>query len=1530
MSLLLGILPSSAAAAASISGTVTAEDTEDPLEFVSVCIYEAGGSGSFVDCDSTGAAGDYSVTVPGADNYVIRFGAPFESGYVDEYWNDKPTFSAADPIAVGAEEVRAGIDVELEPEATIGGTITDADSAEPIEGIEACAYFAADQSFADCGTTDSSGAYLLTGLPGDSYKVRFDPGFECEFLGCDEYLTQYYDGATSFGGADVINVASGDGQTGIDATMHKGGRVSGTVTDTAEAPLESVEVCIYRSGSFFWVDCAFTDASGDYFLSALQADDYVVRFDPPFGANYVREFFDDKTSFNSADEIEVFLNEETSGVDAELEEGGIIEGVVTEAGSGEPLDVITACAHPAGGEENINCGSADASGNYAINQLPTGSYKVRFFSQESCEEESCIRANYLTQYYDEKDSFATADAVAVTAGGAVSGINAAMQPGGQIKGTVTAEDTGEPLADASVCASSGSGFESTCASADSGGEYTIPALPTGSYRVSVSPGFSCGSEGCGSANYVPEYYNDKENFQEADPVAVTAGSDVPGIDVTLAVGAQIQGTVTDADAGEPIAGIGVCVDEGGFQLSCRSTDGDGEYTLNQLRPGTHLVRFAPGASCGPESCESQNYLRQWYDGKSSLASADPVVVAAPGELINGIDAAMQPGGVIEGTVTGFDTGEPVGGISVCAEGSSGAEFRCDSTDSGGQYSIVALQTGSYRVRFSAITSCSEEVCSRPNYLGQYFDDKDAFGEADLVSVTAGQTVSAVDASLDAGGQIKGVVTDQGTGEPLEGVPACASGAGSPEFVEGACSETDDEGKYTINGLSTGSFVVQFNNCAVFSCGLEEYAREYYDGKASRDLADPIAVTAGSAVNGIGASLVAGGEISGNVIDSLTEEPVGNIQVCARLTGDETSGGCSETDTAGNYTINQLPIGNYLVRFEAGFECIGETCAQQEYAPQHYDGKLLAGEASLVAVSTPGSEVTGIDAEMQQGGSIAGTITDAGNGEPAPGVSICAYQAGDDAFGGCTETDGDGTYEINALAPVDHKVEFGPGIFCEEGECFSPDYGIEYWDEKSSYATADLVSVTTGAVHGDIDAAMSPPPEGQPPVNTVAPVLSGTPEVGETLSCSQGSWDNEPTEYDYAWRRNGVLSGGQTATTYVVQGTDVGATLRCEVTATNADGSDTAQSNGLVVATPAPVNTTPPALTGTPAVGETLSCSQGSWEYTPTAFAYSWRRGATLISGENSSSYVVQNPDRGFNVSCEVTASNSGGATTAASNAFSIPAPPGAPVETTPPVLTGTAAVGQTLVCSNGAWENSPTEFDHAWRRSGSPIPGEAASSYVIAASDAGHAIGCEVTATNATGSAAALSNTLQVPASAPVDVPVPSDPEPDEPEQGSESTSRPSPTPPQVPSLPRLAPEVTPGKASAAGSAKYEGGAVLLTLKCSGPGACKGLAKLTVRDTSKRKSKRKNMRRAQRSRKRSKTVVVGKSQFSIAAGSRKVVKIRLNGKGKAMLRKAGKQALRLKLAGTGIRPTTIVVKPAKSKSKSKRKRAPRGRRSAQH
>jgi Bacterial Ig-like domain (group 3)/Glycosyl hydrolases family 16 len=89
-----------------------------------------------------------------------------------------------------------------------------------------------------------------------------------------------------------------------------------------------------------------------------------------------------------------------------------------------------------------------------------------------------------------------------------------------------------------------------------------------------------------------------------------------------------------------------------------------------------------------------------------------------------------------------------------------------------------------------------------------------------------------------------------------------------------------------------------------------------------------------------------------------------------------------------------------------------------------------------------------------------------------------------------------------------------------------------------------------------------------------------------------------------------------------------------------------------VAAPAPVNTGEPVVTGTVAAGDTLSTTDGTWDNSPTAFSYQWQRcgtdgtGCINISGATSSNYIVASDDAGHTIEAQVTATNSGGSTTA--------------------------------------------------------------------------------------------------------------------------------------------------------------------------------------------------------------------------------------------------------------------------------------------
>jgi Bacterial Ig-like domain (group 3) len=100
-----------------------------------------------------------------------------------------------------------------------------------------------------------------------------------------------------------------------------------------------------------------------------------------------------------------------------------------------------------------------------------------------------------------------------------------------------------------------------------------------------------------------------------------------------------------------------------------------------------------------------------------------------------------------------------------------------------------------------------------------------------------------------------------------------------------------------------------------------------------------------------------------------------------------------------------------------------------------------------------------------------------------------------------------------------------------------------------------------------------------PVNTGLPVISGTLEQGDTLSVSDGTWSNNPTEFRYVWQdcsSAGTCTDikGATSDTYTLQAADVGSTIRSTVTATNAGGSGSATSSATTVVLPAGELTTP--------------------------------------------------------------------------------------------------------------------------------------------------------------------------------------------------------------------------------------------------------------------------------------------------------------------------------------------------------------------
>jgi len=205
---------------------------------------------------------------------------------------------------------------------------------------------------------------------------------------------------------------------------------------------------------------------------------------------------------------------------------------------------------------------------------------------------------------------------------------------------------------------------------------------------------------------------------------------------------------------------------------------------------------------------------------------------------------------------------------------------------------------------------------------------------------------------------------------------------------------------------------------------------------------------------------------------------------------------------------------------------------------------------------------------------------------------------------------------------------------------------------------------------------------------------------------------------------------------------------------------------------APTPATPPAIVGTAQSGIQLAGAPGTWSGgKPVAFTYQWSTcdaagaGCVALPGATLETYKPTSADVGHALALTVTATTSSGTATAASPptlAVRVGGAPGTtpPAVISPPTVTGTLQVGQTLTGAVGTWSGSPTSFAYEWRRCDAAgagcttIVGATTSSYALTPDDIGATLSLIVTATAKGGSQATVVPTTQAIAAAPVPAPL--------------------------------------------------------------------------------------------------------------------------------------------------------------------------------
>jgi Carboxypeptidase regulatory-like domain len=639
-------------------------------------------------------------------------------------------------------------------------------------------------------------------------------------------------------------------------------------------------------------------------------------------------------------------------------------------------------------------------------------------------------------------------------------------------GSVTGQavsPSGQPLRDVCVSAYGPGGVRSAVTRPD--GQFLVSGLPPGSYRLRYS--------GCGdSAQYQAQWYGGAAQQSSARPVMVAAAGLAPVAPVTMRTLAEQSGVADvispvspaaaarslQEDLGLPVYGAsaaasmpkpavvqsakgghisgvvtspagrglkGICVEAlspssnaFGFAVTGKT----GRYRTSRVQAGSYDVIFIAG--CG----NTGSWLVQVYKDHETLKRPTTVAVRR-GKTTSGIDATLRPGGEISGTITG-KAGAKLSRVCVAPIGPPGRLYLGAESVRGGVYHLRGLPAGTYRIEYAP---CAQSLAA---YAPAWWHNSQFQSRAQKLKVNAGQRRTGINEVLPIGGVISGTVTDTDNaavkGICVFALPASENGGGifSVGFGGGPSPpSTNSAGHYTLTGLATGSYQIQF------SLGCPNNGNY-----VAADYPENVFVRDGQTKTGVDETLQIGATISGVVTSAATGKPLPGI--CVEVQ-DESANSyyfeAARSGSGGGYRLNQVPTGSYLVWFSGG---CGNTGS---YAPRAY-GNTSVFAPQPIKVTTPGQAVTGIGAAMQPGATITGAVTSSG-GRKLSGICVYAEVLGGQ---GGEANSADGHYWLGNLPPGQYDLSFSTG--CGDNADLA---GVSYGSPANPPAVSAPAGTTTG-------------------------------------------------------------------------------------------------------------------------------------------------------------------------------------------------------------------------------------------------------------------------------------------------------------------------------------------------------------------------------------------------------------------------------------------------------------------------------------
>lgn len=532
----------------------------------------------------------------------------------------------------------------------------------------------------------------------------------------------------------------------------------------------------------------------------------------------------------------------------------------------------------------------------------------------------------------------------------------------------------------------------------------------------------------------------------------------------------LQGTVTEA--GNPsvipqgfVNAIPFGVDV--FNSFSAPIDGAGNYSLN-LPPGRYVLQTNGHPEHVREAwpditCANERLCSPFYGGQ---------VIEVGSGTLSTHDFDLERGVRITGNVSD-SASVPLPNISIQILSRNRNVRGSALTDALGNYTLfTALPPGDYRVYATDFAATGR--------LDKLHDGQNCEGfecqQLPVAFLTVSDTVNptTIDFTLEAGSGLSGTIFEADGSTPLEG--AFVQVVSDDGFFSSSSELTDSTGTYSFDALRATDYrIVVFHPDRI---GQVYPAIDCFGLSCSSEVGATIAL--GTAPQVLNFDLGAGNSVSGTVRRQNGGTPVegANVRVYNSLQG----GASTQTDAAGNYTVNGLAEGTFFL----------EIVPDQDVTPglqRGYLGDVNCPASRCGDFGTPirvnaGDALTGTDVNLAPGGGLSGTLSDAQTTEILGFTFISRLElwvasgpfAGQLAAQGLS--DEFGNYSINGLQPGSYKATFGTsshlgfidtafgGSPCARGSC-----------DQSLLPT---VFVTAGTVLPGISATL---PRG--------PVISGT-------------------------------------------------------------------------------------------------------------------------------------------------------------------------------------------------------------------------------------------------------------------------------------------------------------------------------------------------------------------------------------------------------------------------------------------------------